>query len=808
MTSYRNLSIKAKLATIALLACVTALTLACAALFTYEVLSFRSSLVRDLKAQATTLAGLSTAALTFDDTVTAAEILGELRNQEHIKWAVIFKQGRRFASYQNPNNTGSLPDEAPYEFGENFLPDGLVLHSEIRLKGERVGTLQLAADSSQLRARLWEYGQILLVVFLASSLVAVLLAALLQRGIVTPVQRLADAAQLIAERQDYSVRVDQGGDDELGRLTLAFNHMLIRIQDQDTELRESRARFEIAVAGARDGIWDWNLATKDVFLSRQWKAMLGYRENEYVPSHESWMGLFVHQRERDNTLRILQEYLSGERPTYEAEFRLRHKEGTHRWILSRGAALRDADGKPYRMAGSHTDITERKLAEEQVNVSRAKFESLVNSINGIVWEADALLSQILFVNGQAERIMGYPVKQWLEVPDFWEGSIHPDDRAPFRRALRRGIAGGKSFQIEHRAIAANGRTVWFSESVSVEKKGNRSVLLRGVAIDITSQKQAAAEIERMQRELVDASRLAGMAEVATGVLHNVGNVLNSVNLSAGIVVEQLQSSKVSSLAKAVALMREHKANLGEYLSNDPKGRGLPPFIEAVSDQLTKEQSRLIRESKGLQKNVEHIKQIVSLQQSFSKVSGAIENLSIADLVEDALRMSSDAMERQQVTLVRQYADVPPVLVDRHVVLQILVNLISNARQALNVLTEGRRVVVRIAQRSSDRVVVEVIDNGMGIPAENLVKIFSYGFTTKKNGHGFGLHSCANAAKKMGGSLHVRSEGAGHGATFVLELPIRNGSTPAGKAGGRSEQPFPVAGKTAPTTRADVIGVSA
>ena len=268
-----------------------------------------------------------------------------------------------------------------------------------------------------------------------------------------------------------------------------------------------------------------------------------------------------------------------------------------------------------------------------------------------------------------------------------------------------------------------------------------------------------------------ASRLAGMAEVATGVLHNVGNVLNSVNVSANLVVEQLRKSKTASLVRAVKLLGEHKDDVGEFLSQDPKGKQLPGFFEALAEQLSREQSMLVRETKDLQQNIEHIKQIVAMQQSYAKVSGVLENLVPHDLLEDALRMSSTALARHQIEVVREFEAVPPVLVDRHKALQILVNLVNNAKQALDTRPEGRRLTLRITQGQGERVRVEVSDNGMGIAQANLARIFNHGFTTKKSGHGFGLHSAANAAKEMGGSLNVHSDGLGTGATFIFELPL-------------------------------------
>lgn len=283
--------------------------------------------------------------------------------------------------------------------------------------------------------------------------------------------------------------------------------------------------------------------------------------------------------------------------------------------------------------------------------------------------------------------------------------------------------------------------------------------------------KARREIDQVHRELVNASRQAGMAEIATGVLHNVGNVLNSVNLSASMILDQLRNSKATHLAKAVQLLQAHKDDLGHFLTEDPRGKQLPAFFEAISNELTRERAMLTQEAGSLNQNVEHIKNIVAMQQSHAKVSGALEKLAVPELVEEALRMSSAALGRHRIEVTREFAEVPTVLADRHKVLQILVNLVNNAKHALDSRTEDRRLTLRVI-RGEGRVRVEVADNGVGIPPENLTRIFQHGFTTKRTGHGFGLHSGANTAKEMGGSLNVHSDGLGRGATFSLEIPLQ------------------------------------
>lgn len=299
----------------------------------------------------------------------------------------------------------------------------------------------------------------------------------------------------------------------------------------------------------------------------------------------------------------------------------------------------------------------------------------------------------------------------------------------------------------------------------------------GLTKDVTASKVMEKALEKTRRELIDASRLAGMAEVATGVLHNVGNVLNSLNVSTTVITTGLRQSKTDSLTKVGTLLKKHQADLGAYLTHDPKGKLVPGFIESLARHFADDRTRLLKESESLQKNVDHIKEIVSMQQSYATTVGVIEPLEPATLMEDALRMNSSALLRHEVHVEREFGAAPAVLVDRGKALQILINLISNAKYATEAGGQAKKMIVlRIAVGAPGRVQLSIKDNGIGVPVENLQRIFNHGFTTKATGHGFGLHSSANAAKEMKGSLTVQSDGTGTGATFILDLPSVAGST--------------------------------
>ncbi|MEO6279917.1 PAS domain-containing protein [Roseateles sp.] len=297
----------------------------------------------------------------------------------------------------------------------------------------------------------------------------------------------------------------------------------------------------------------------------------------------------------------------------------------------------------------------------------------------------------------------------------------------------------------------------------------------GITKDISELKAAELEIATVHKQLIEASRLAGMAEIATNVLHNVGNVLNSVNISAGMVGDRLHNSKLKGLERAIALMDEHAADLGNYLTQDPRGKLLPTYLRELTPALRAEQVAMAEELAALVKSVDHIKEVIATQQSYAGAPRMVEPVDVNELLEDALRMNAGALTRHKVEVVKTLAELPPLMLDRHRMLQILVNLISNAKQALNSLQDRGPCIRLNAALAGDAPAlvlrIDVSDNGEGIETQNLTRVFSHGFTTRRNGHGFGLHSCVLAAQEMGGTLRVHSDGVDQGATFTLDIPI-------------------------------------
>jgi PAS domain S-box-containing protein len=420
----------------------------------------------------------------------------------------------------------------------------------------------------------------------------------------------------------------------------------------------------------------------------------------------------------------------------------------------------------------------RSLAEDLAR-ERGRFANILNTVPAVVFENWAFGGKNrTFVNNYVETMYGYTAEEWFSTPDFWSQRVHPDDREHILKHAADLFAGKTaSGKQQFRWLTKDGRVIWGETYLKVihdQIDGAKGVC--GFTLDITERKQAEQELEVLHQQVIEASRHAGMAEVATGVLHNVGNVLNSVNISAALATEHVRQSSASHLNRVAALLQENASDLPTYLSTDPIGQKLPGFLGQLAGQLGIEQATILEELKHLGNNVEHIKDIVAVQQSYASAAGMSQTVGIIDLVEDSLRMNAGALMRHDVELIREFEASPVISVDKHKVMQVLVNLIRNAKYACD--ESGRpdkRLTVRVTGDESV-VRIAVSDNGVGIAAENMTRIFSHGFTTRATGHGFGLHSGALAAKEMAGTLLAQSDGLGLGATFTLELPLGTAPT--------------------------------
>lgn len=558
---------------------------------------------------------------------------------------------------------------------------------------------------------------------------------------------------------------------ELAEGNRALHAENIRRKRAQEESRQSEERFRELADNITDVFWIMSLDMNEMhFISKAYEAVWRFsRQSLYADPHQ-WSDAIVPEDRERALARFIE--LTGDVPSIDLEYRIRCPDGTVRWIHNRGFQIRNTAGCPIRTAGVATDITELKQAAESLKKSEAHKSSIVESALDCIITVDAQ-GVITEFNPSAEETFGHERavvlgKQFADVivPHQWRAD-HLQRMAAYHAA---GEAEAHTLgkRIEGWALRADGTEFPVELGMSGARiQGERSITV--FIRDITERKRAELRVEALHKELLDASRRAGMAEVATGVLHNVGNVLNSINVSTTLIIERLQTSRVARLNEVAKLLGEHTQDLSEFLTLDERGRKLPEFLAQLAAHLNRETQEVAEEMQAVAGNIDHIKEIVSTQQSYAGSFGVLEPLDLRDSIEDALRIHFAALNRHDIEIVRKLEPIAPVVVDKHKVLQILVNLISNAKYAM-ANSPVKTLTIKAYPSSDGSIQVSIQDTGCGIVAENITRIFVHGFTTKKDGHGFGLHSSALAAKEMKALLIASSDGVGQGAVFTLVFP--------------------------------------
>lgn len=820
MSIMQNMTIKRKLILIIMFTCTIALLLTGTLNLFHQRTQIRKELIRSISCYAEIIGENCRAALSFEDEKDTSEMLKSLDADSSIVFACVYtKEGKVLASYRRPDITEDIQTplcaKESYWFNNHYFK----LFKRIDSGDEVIGTVYIQLDMSEMNAHLRLEAGIMILLVLACSLVAYLVSLRLQRVVSKPILSLAEVARAVSEKKDYSTRAPKQNNDEVGSLIDAFNEMLEQIQQRDlalidtknqleTRVKERTAeltlaneeltrevterkraelaildreqRLNLALQGGDLGTWDWNILTDEVIFNDKWAHMKGYDPDEIKPHFSSWVKI-VHPEDLPKVQEILRAYFEGETPAYEAEFRIRHKSGQWLWILDRGKIIkRDDDGKPLRVCGTHMDITDRKQAEEALLTNEARLLNAMKIAHLGYWEYDVVDDQFAFndrfydiFHTTAEQVGGYKMKP----ARYAELFVYPDDRQVVAIEMKKALETTDpqyNRQLEHRIVYPTGEIGYISVRFSIVKdKQGRTIKTFGANQDITDRKRAEIELKNTHEKLLETSRMAGMAEVAADVLHNVGNVLNSINVSTTLVVEKVTNSELANLEKLASIVNDHIDDLGTFLTEHPQGKHIPVYLKEVSKHLIDEQADIVSKLRVLAENVEHVKEIISSQQSYAKISGVEIRASIAKLVEDAIQINRAGLERHGTQLIREFEELPDVQIDKQKLLQILVNLISNAKYAMsNNDKEEKLLTIRLYKHGEDCFRIEVADNGIGIPEDNLTRIFSHGFTTKRNGHGFGLHSSALASKEIGGSLTVHSDGVGRGAMFTLELPFK------------------------------------
>lgn len=348
--------------------------------------------------------------------------------------------------------------------------------------------------------------------------------------------------------------------------------------------------------------------------------------------------------------------------------------------------------------------------------------------------------------------------------------VPPEEAQRLRGIIATTQQHGTHAQMEFVVEHPDGSSHWYVARVSPLRDQHGTIIgFIHISDDVTAQKRVELELHKTQGALASATQRADMGEMATGVLHNVGNVLNSVTVSAASLRQELSSTHIEMLARTVKLCDEQGENLPEFLARDPRGQRVLALLGRITQQIVEERQRIRTEVQRMIEHVNVIRSTVEVQQSVAKTGWQREEVTPQDLVERTLSMFRLDLEKLSIDTRVEVEAGLRLQLDKQGTLQILINLIRNAIEALSEVDGQRQLRIRVHARTG-QVRFEIEDNGCGIALENLAHVFRHGFTTKKSGRGFSLHASIIAARAMGGSLEVESEGPGRGARFFLSLP--------------------------------------
>ena len=487
-----------------------------------------------------------------------------------------------------------------------------------------------------------------------------------------------------------------------------------------------------------------------------------------------------------------QKVLTTEQPMLNLEESVRSDNGDVVTLLTSKVPLHDAAGAVQGVLGVAVDISGQKTIRDELTKLQRSAEAALerehrqgNLLRGVLeaiphcvfWKDVDLTYRGCNQNfadvGGHDSTAAVVGKTDFDMP--WTREEAEFYRRVDREVMARGVP---ILNIEESQQHANGQeTTLLTSKVPLRDEKGEVVGILGMYADITAQKRSENERDELQRRLLETSRQAGKAEVATDVLHSVGNALNSINVSAALLAEGLEEPAVPTLQRVADTLAPHADDFAGYVAREPRAAALPGLLGELANTLTRDRAMMAREVQQLQAQLNHVKQIVASQQSFARAPGEAAPIAPDVLLDDALCIATSGRGLQGVEIQVQIApDTPPAVIDRHLALQILVNLINNACQAAApdgapsapatlVLSADHDPVLKVARYA-------VQDSGVGISAEHLACLFDHGFTTRADGHGFGLHSARAAAGTMGGRLEAFSDGPGTGATFVLTVPLR------------------------------------
>jgi PAS domain S-box-containing protein len=513
---------------------------------------------------------------------------------------------------------------------------------------------------------------------------------------------------------------------ELGEVVDKLQKEIKERERTEQALRRSEERYALAVDGANDGLWDIDLLKGEVFYSPRWKQMLGYKDDEISASLEEWESR-IHPDDYEAVMEARKAYLEGLSPTYEVKYRLRHKDGSYRWIRAHGSCLRDSQGKPYRMAGSHTDVTERKRIKSAFLESEKRYRELFEESKDTAFIVDSR-GKLVDINPAGSELLGYTRQELLALDLVHDLHVTRQVRAQFRKQL---VPEGyvKDAELELRNKDGGTVVVHVSASLMHDAEGRLSGY-RGIAHDVTERK-------RLEQQLLQARKMESIGLLAGGVAHEFNNLLTAVIGCADELQESIDT-------------------------HDKRAQTNIHTIQLAAKQAVEVTRNLLSFSR---------KQVLTFHP-----------VMINDVITDTLKLIHKVLSAHIDFSLDLSREPLSVMADRGQLNQVLINLAINAKDSM---PDGGQLKIKTWPASLDEetvqqfgleapgdyAVLSVTDTGKGMDQKTLDRIFDPFFTTKEvgKGTGLGLPIVYGIIKQHRGSIHVESK-PGEGTDFRMYLP--------------------------------------
>ena len=527
-------------------------------------------------------------------------------------------------------------------------------------------------------------------------------------------------------------------------------------------------RLSVATQAAGLKCWEFDFTQNKVVWLDQ-----GLEQQEMTPERIAAVGKAMFDQilpEDSNTARVrTAAALAQHKPILSSRSRRRDADGSLHHIQMYQRLFYNEQGAPARALGAMLDVTESYQREVELEALSIRFSIATRAANAGVWEYRTENEEIWW-NETMYVIYGCSPETYRPTLKSALAMIHRDDLALALAAWNEALQHSSQLQVQFRIVRPDGSVAHVESVAAVVTDPDTSERhFVGITLDISQRVEAERRERQLQKQLRESSHQSGMAEVATGVLHNVGNVLNSLGIAYSTAQARVKAYQIERVARVAAMLEENRGSLAEFLTNDDRGKRLPGYLSALGQRLKAEAAAVQREFDAMAGHIQYLRQIVQAQQSFATVGGARDQVDVRELLETALTLKGQELNGAEI--IRDIGDLPTVQTDRYKLLQIIVNFIGNACDAM---TANRPRAARLAIRVHavlGQLEIAVEDSGIGIAPELLPRLWEFGFTTKAHGNGFGLHSAAVAAQQLGGAVSAQSEGIGLGARFSVTIPI-------------------------------------